>query len=155
MSHHPQVQRFDDIIRSRSQHERINSAVYRKPVWHSTIDAKAIRINLTPKASSSAGRRPTSAQNPSPETVVIAAYLSRLINWFAEKGYQSWTSSACADNPQSCCGKSSLNGHTHGEDGVRFRRGVACFACTLATRCPGAAKKNDLIFGSRPHSALV
>ncbi len=67
-SHHPQVQRLTTFIRSRSQHERINSFSVtdpQTPVWHST-DAKAIQDQLNAKGVRFSAGRPTatSAQIP-------------------------------------------------------------------------------------------
>ncbi len=160
-SHHPQVQRLTTFIRSRSQHERINSFSVtdpQTPVWHST-DAKAIQDQLNAKGvrfERWQADRDLGA-NPSPETV-IAAYQHAIDKLVAEKGYQSWdVISLRADNPQKeALREKFLNEHTHGEDEVRFlSRALACFACTLATRCSGAVRKERSDFGSRPHSALV
>ncbi|MDQ6190799.1 acireductone dioxygenase [Klebsiella pneumoniae] len=118
------------------------------PVWHST-DAKAIQDQLNAKGvrfERWQADRDLGA-NPSPETV-IAAYQHAIDKLVAEKGYQSWdVISLRADNPQKeALREKFLNEHTHGEDEVRFlSRALACFACTLATRCSGAVRKNDLI----------
>lgn len=149
------------FIRSRSQHERINSFSVtdpQTPVWHST-DAKAIQDQLNAKGvrfERWQADRDLGA-NPSPETV-IAAYQHAIDKLVAEKGYQSWdVISLRADNPQKeALREKFLNEHTHGEDEVRFlSRALACFACTLATRCSGAVRKERSDFGSRPHPALV
>ncbi len=111
-SHHPQVQRFDDIHPEQIQHERINSFSVtdpQTPVWHST-DAKAIQDQLNAKGvrfERWQADRDLGA-NPSPETV-IAAYQHAIDKLVAEKGYQSWdVISLRADNPQKRrCGKSS------------------------------------------------
>ncbi|QEP92559.1 acireductone dioxygenase [Klebsiella pneumoniae] len=118
------------------------------PVWHST-DAKAIQDQLNAKGvrfERWQADRDLGA-NPSPETV-IAAYQHAIDKLVAEKGYQSWdVISLRADNPQKeALREKFLNEHTHGEDEVRFlSRALACFACTLATRCSVLCEKNDLI----------
>ncbi|CDL08791.1 1,2-dihydroxy-3-keto-5-methylthiopentene dioxygenase [Klebsiella pneumoniae] len=117
------------------------------PVWHST-DAKAIQDQLNAKGvrfERWQADRDLGA-NPSPETV-IAAYQHAIDKLVAEKGYQSWdVISLRADNPQKeALREKFLNEHTHGEDEVRFlSRALACFACTLATRCSRCCAKRTI-----------
>lgn len=91
-SHHPQVQRFDDIHRA-DQHRRINSFFVtdpQTPVWHST-DASAIQAQLNAKGvrfERWQADRDLGA-NPSPETV-IAAYQHAIDKLVAERATRGW-----------------------------------------------------------------
>lgn len=140
------------FIRSRSQHERINSFSVtdpQTPVWHST-DAKAIQAQLNAKGvrfERWQADRDLGA-NPSPETV-IAAYQHAIDKLVAEKGYQSWdVISLRADNPQKeALREKFLNEHTHGEDEVRFFvEGAGLFCLHIGDEVfQVLCEKNDLI----------
>lgn len=140
------------FIRSRSQHERINSFSVtdpQTPVWHST-DAKAIQDQLNAKGvrfERWQADRDLGA-NPSPETV-IAAYQHAIDKLVAEKGYQSWdVISLRADNPQKeALREKFLNEHTHGEDEVRFFvEGAGLFCLHIGDEVFRVlCEKNDLI----------
>lgn len=140
------------FIRSRSQHERINSFSVtdpQTPVWHST-DAKAIQDQLNAKGvrfERWQADRDLGA-NPSPETV-IAAYQHAIDKLVAEKGYQSWdVISLRADNPQKeALREKFLNEHTHGEDEVRFFvEGAGLFCLHIGDEVfQVLCEKNDLI----------
>lgn len=140
------------FIRSRSQHERINSFSVtdpQTPVWHST-DASAIQAQLNAKGvrfERWQADRDLGA-NPSPETV-IAAYQHAIDKLVAEKGYQSWdVISLRADNPQKeALREKFLNEHTHGEDEVRFFvEGAGLFCLHIGDEVfQVLCEKNDLI----------
>lgn len=151
-SHHPQVQRFDDI-----HPEQISMSALtlfsvtdpQTPVWHST-DAKAIQDQLNAKGvrfERWQADRDLGA-NPSPETV-IAAYQHAIDKLVAEKGYQSWdVISLRADNPQKeALREKFLNEHTHGEDEVRFFvEGAGLFCLHIGDEVfQVLCEKNDLI----------